>query len=186
MPLVTGQDIIVADVIKIIMPAEVNIDSMEPPLSGLQAAAYSVGQSSGAGTIKPQFGMLSFDDSTDEGRMRRFRMPLIGNGDNSIYLHYGGYMAGANTSKTICIAVQLAAVSPGDASMTAKVFAAANSKVKTVPDAAGTYFEDSIELAIDDSVAVGDWVCMVVYRDVSEDDAAGDFNMTQINLQLQP
>ena len=179
MTLIPGGEIIVAEVLALLSGGnDVNRFTSLPPLAGLQAAPFSVAESSGAGTTKPLIPMLSFDAATDEGRIWIFRATVA-----DMALHYSGYMAGANTSKTVCMVAQLAAISPGDASVTAKVFAAVNSKVKTVPDAAGTQFEDTITLTNDDSVAVGDWVCLVVYRDISEDDAAGDFNMIQINTQ---
>ncbi len=183
MAITTGQDILAADVLKIILPAEININTSFPALSGLQAAGYSVIESSGAGTIKPIIPILSFDDTTDEGRIWIFRMPLITSG--SLYLYHAGYMAGANTTKTVKIAAQLAAIGSGDASVAAKVFAAVNSQSKAVPDAAGTYFQDSFVLTNADSITVGDWACLAVFRDVSEDDAVGDYNMTAINLMMQ-
>ena len=179
MTIQTGQDILAADVVALGGANDVNILTSLPPLSGLQAAPLSVVESSGAGTVKPIIPILSFDDTTDEGRMWVFRAP-----STTLYLHYAGYMAGANTSKTLCMAVQLAAVSPGDTGVTAKVFATVNTAAKTVPDAAGTEFDDTITLTNGDSVAVGDWVCMVVFRDVSADDAVGDFNMKQINIKV--
>jgi len=179
MTIATGQDILAADVLALGSGNDVNILSSLPPLSGLQAAPLSFVESSGAGTIKPIIPILSFDDTTDEGRMWVFRAP-----STTLYLHYAGYMAGANTSKTVCIAVQLAAVSPGDTGVTAKVFDTVNTATKTVPDDAGTEFDDTITLTNGDSVAVGDWVCMNVFRDVSADDAAGDFNMSLINIQV--
>jgi hypothetical protein len=182
MTIQAGQPILAADAFKIVLP-DINILNSIPPLSGLQSAAFSIVESSGAGTVKPVIPILSFDASTDEGRMWVFRMPLVTSG--SLYVHHKGYMAGANTSKTVCISVQIAALSATDVSATAKVFAGANIKTTTVPNAAGTMWEDSVTLTNADSIAVGDWVCMAVFRDVSEDDAAGDYNMTEISLQQQ-
>ena len=143
-----------------------------PPLSGVQAAGLDIVESSGAGTAKPVIYRLLFDKDTDEGRMWIFRVPDVYVSTPVLKVLY--YSTGANASKTFAANAQVACVSDADASMTAKVFAATNAAVTTVPDAAGTLDVASITLTNADSMAAGDWCCLHLWRDVSEDDAAND------------
>ena len=163
---------------------ELPIQSRIPPMSGIDAAALELVESSDAGTIKPVIYQLRFDDSTDEGAMWVFRMPR---GYGSTLTLVGSYkMASANTSKNAVLVAQLAAVSDGDASHSAKAFDSANSLTEAVPDAADESDEFSITLTNADSVAANDWVCLVLYRDAdnASDDAAGDFILTSLALHF--
>ncbi len=137
-------------------------------------------QSSGAGTAKPVIYRILLDKDTDEGRMWIFRVPDVYVSTPVVKIMY--YSTGANTSKTCAFNVQVACVSDTDASFTAKVFAATNESVTTVPDAAGTMDVASVTLTNADSMAAGDWCCLVLWRDVSNDDAANDIAVVGATL----
>jgi len=163
---------------------EFDIQEAIPPLSGVNAAGIQLVESSGAGTAKPVGYELLFDDTTDEARIWLFRISrTVG---ATITLKAGYYMKGANTSKKVKFSAQLAAVSSGDTSVTAKVFATANTTNPTVPDAAGTKGELSITMTNNDSLTKGDWVCLFLQRvpsDTTNDTADGDVAVTDLELQ---
>jgi len=142
------------------------------PLSGVQAAAFDIIESSGAGTAKPVFDRLLYDKATDEGRMWVFRIPDSYVSAPVLKILY--YSTGANVAKTCAFNCQVACVTDADAAITAKVFAATNESVTTVPNAAGTMDVASITLTNDDSMTAGDWCCLHLWRDVSNDDADND------------
>lgn len=152
------------------------------PASGVTAAALELLESTGAGTAKPVLYRLLFDAATDEGRMWVFRVPK--NYASTPKLVGSYHMASANTTDDVVLVAQVACVSDGDASHTAKVFAAANSLTQTVPDNAGTSDEFSITLTNADSMAANDWVCIILYRDANAagDTAAGDLCLTSLAL----
>lgn len=153
------------------------------PLSGLNAAALSLVESSGAGTVKPVIYQLSFDDTTDEGRIWIFRMPR-GFGVTATLV--GSYkMAGANTDDEVVLAAQLAGISDGDTHST-KVFDTENSLTKTVPDSADESDEFSITLTNFDSIVADDWVCLAFRRDADNgsETAAGDFILTTLAVDF--
>lgn len=158
------------------------IDSM-PPLSDVTAAPVDSVESSGAAP-NPAWLRMLLDASADEGRQWEFILDRRYGTSPTLKIHY--YMAGANTNKTVCFAAQIAAVSDSDTSVTAKPFDTVNSSTVTVPDAAGTEDVASITLTNDDSMAAGDRVMLLLYRDVSEDDAAGDCVVTDVELQFSP
>lgn len=145
-----------------------------PPMSGLQAAGMDLFESSGSAVnnAKPAIYRLLFDKDTDEGREWIFRVPTAYVSTPVLHLLY--YSTGANTSKTFAANAMVACGSDGDASFTAKVYAATNQQLVTVPDAAGTLDVVSITLTNADSMAAGDWCNICVWRDVSNDDAAND------------
>lgn len=151
------------------------------PSSGLTAAAFSQVQSSGAGTKKPEWWILSFDAAAIEGRIWQGRIPR---GYASTLTVSGQFYMASATSGNVVIAAQIAAVSDGDASTTAKVFASANSATVAVPGTAGTAKAFSITMTTADSVAAGDWFDLVIYRDATNgsDTATGDMNLTLADL----
>ena len=154
-----------------------------PPLSGLQSAAVQLIESSGAGTNKPVIFEMLCDATTDEGRMWVFRCDraIV---STSLVIDY--YMKSANVSAKVKFSAQLAALSAGDASATAKVFASANTSNPTVPDAAGTVASSTVTMTNADSIAEGDWVCLVVQRvpsDTTNDTASGDVAIVGLKLQ---
>jgi hypothetical protein len=148
------------------------VSSSIPPLSGVQAAGLDIIESSGAGTAKPTLYRLLFDKDTDEGRQWIFRIPDNYGGVPVVKIIY--YSTGANTSKTCAFNVQVACVSDTDTSITAKVFDTTNQSVTTVPDAAGTADVASVTLTNASNMAAGDWCCLHLWRDISNDDAAND------------
>ena len=153
------------------------------PLSGVNAAALSLVESSGAGTAKPVIYQLNFDDTTDEGRMWIFRMPR-GFGVTATLV--GSYkMASANTTDEVVLSCQVAGISDGDTHST-KVFDSANTTTKTVPDSADESDEFSITLTNFDSIAADDWVCVILNRDANNgsDTAAGDFILTTLAIDF--
>lgn len=153
------------------------------PLSGLDAAALSLVESSGAGTVKPVIYQLNFDAATDEGRIWMFRMPR---GFGVTAKLVGSYkMASANTSDAVVLAAQLAGISDGDTHST-KAFDTENSLTKTVPDNADESDEFSITLTNFDSIVADDWVCIAFRRDADNgsDNAAGDFILTTLAIDF--
>jgi hypothetical protein len=158
------------------------VQSSIAPMSGYAAAALQLLESTGAGTAKPVIYELLFDATTDEGRMWSFR---ANKATGTVTLNVSYYMKSANTSKKIKLSAQLAAVSSGDTSVTAKVFAAANTANPTVPDAIGTKANTTITMTNADSIADGDWVCLFLQRvpsDGTNDTADGDVAVTDIEL----
>lgn len=153
--------------------------SGEVAVSGLQAAAYSIVQSSGAGTIKPQFPILAFDKDTDEGRIWSFTIPRL----YGTTITVQGAFYTTVTTGTVVFSAQLAAISDGDAGVTAKVFAAANSSAAvTVPGTAGNEENFSITMTNADSAVADDRCMLAFFRDVSEDTAAADILLTRLDV----
>lgn len=155
--------------------------SGDAPLSGLAAAAYSIVQSSDAGAIKPQYAILSFDASTDEGRMWDGRMARGYGGTLTVSGSF--YMASA-TSGDVVLGAQIAAISNTDAGVTGKAFATVNTATVTVPGAAGTEKTFSIAMTNADSIAATDRFVVVFYRDgdAGGDTATGDLQLTALDL----
>ncbi len=152
-----------------------------PPMSVLQAAGLSLVESTSAGTYKPPFYILSFDDSTTEGRSWNFRPPQT---FTTATLKITYYMSGANTSKNVGWAASVSAASDTDASFTANAYDTENAGTTACPDAAGTLDEASITLTNMDSMAVGDWASILIRRDVEvASDATGDANIVMAEIQ---
>jgi hypothetical protein len=155
------------------------------PLSGITAAGISIVESSGAGTAKPIIPIIGFIGTADEGRMWTCRWPRGYGVTATLVGSY--YMTGANTDDEAVMVAQIAAVSDGDTSQTAKVFDSANSLTHTVPDAAGTADEFSITLTNADSIAAIDWVCVVLWRDGdngSDTANVGDLALTSLAIDF--
>ena len=163
---------------------DLNIDRGRAPMSGINAAALTQVESSGAGTAKPIIYQLNFDKDTDEGRMWVFRMPP-GYGV-SMTLNGSYKMLVANTDDEVVLVAQVAAVSDGDALHSAKVFDSENSLTQTVPDDADKSKDFEIPLTNDDSVAAGDWVCIMFFRDANDgaDNADGDLILTSLEVRF--
>lgn len=153
--------------------------SGEAPISGLNAAAYSVVQSSDGGTFKPQYPILSFDASTDEGRMWNRSAPRILGG--TVQLSGAYYMGTANAAGTVILAAQFAAVSSGDGTVTAKAFGTIAYGTLTVPTAASVEAAFSFNVNTDSMAAI-DRFTVVFSRDADNagDNAAGDFHLTRL------
>jgi len=153
--------------------------SGQVPLSGLTAAAYSVVQSSGAGTVKPQYPVLAFASDADEGRMWCFTMPR---GYGATLTVNGAYYTTA-VAGTVVFVAQLAVISDGDTGVTAKVYDAANAlSAQTVPGVAATEETFSITMTNADSGAANDRCYFTLFRDISEDTAAADILLTRLDL----
>jgi len=151
------------------------------PASGLTASAYSVVQSSGAGTIKPEFPILSFDASTDEGRIWNGMLPR---GYGSTITIAGLFYMASATSGNVVLAAQLAMVSDADTSVTAKVYATENSSTVAVPGVAGTVKAFSITMSNADSAAAQDFFSVAFRRDADNgsDTATGDLNLLRLGI----
>jgi hypothetical protein len=159
-----------------------NVKDSIAPMSGVNAAALELAESSSTATAKPVFYQLRFDDSTNEGRMWITRMNWTPAA--APVLKIGYRMASNNTSKNVGWVAQLAAVSDGDTSVSAKVFATANTGTTACPDTANVQDVASVTLTNADSVTLGDWVCLFIYRDTSvANDATGDAIVTDVELQ---
>ena len=141
------------------------------PLTG-SAAALEYVESTDAGTWKPAFMQLRFDDTTSEARMWSFYVPYT---VTTPVLKIGYRMAGANTSKSVKFDAYMACVSDGDASVNAKAFATVNSATVTCPDAADTFDVATVTLTNANSIAEGDYVTLLLARDPAvANDATGD------------
>ena len=151
------------------------------PSSGLTAAAFSQVQSSGAGTNKPEFWKLSFDAAAIEGRIWQGRVPR--SFGSTLTVNGMFYMASA-TSGSVVIAAQIACISDTDASVDAKVFAAANSATIAVPAASKKAKAFSITMTDADSIAAGDYFNFVLQRTANSgsDNAAGDMELIMLDL----
>lgn len=151
------------------------------PSSGLQAGALSQVQSSGAGTIKPEYWILSLDAATDEGRIWQGRVPR---GFGSTLTINGAFYMASATSGNVVLAAQIACVSDADASVTAKVYATENASTIAVPGAAGTLKVFSITMTNADSIAAGDWFTLAFRRDADNgsDTATGDLNLVLLDM----
>ncbi len=151
------------------------------PSSGLTAAAFSQVQSSGAGTNKPEWWILSFDAAAIEGRIWQGRVPR---GYGSTLTVSGSFYMASATSGNVVLGAQIACISDADASVTAKVYATANTSTVAVPAAAGTAKSFSITMTNADSIAAVDRFNLVFYRDGASgsDTATGDLNLTMLDL----
>lgn len=155
------------------------------PASGITPAGISIVESSDAGTAKPLIPIIGFVGTADEGRMFVCRWPRAYGVSATLVGSY--YMTDANTSDDAILKCQLAAVSDGDASQTAKAFDSVNSTTHTVPDAAGTADEFSITLTNADSIAAIDWACVILWRDGDDgSDTAnnGDLALTSLAINF--
>jgi hypothetical protein len=151
------------------------------PFSGVASAAGEIIESSGAGTAKLLIPEYRFADSVDQGIVIPTRISSDFYGTLKVRIGY--YMAGANSSKTVAWNVQIGAISDGDSGVTAKVLAATNQLVVTVPDTAG--YKQVCEITINnaDSIVARDWVCFFIWRDISNGTAAGDAVITDISYE---
>ena len=155
------------------------------PASGITAAGISVVESSDGGTIKALIPIIGFIGTADEGRMWTCRWPRGYGVTATLVGSY--YMTGVNSDDEAVLKAQMAAVSDGDTSMTAKALDSVNTTTHTVPDAVGTADEFSITLTNADSVAANDWVCVVLWRDgdAGTDTAdVGDLALTSLAINF--
>jgi hypothetical protein len=163
---------------------ELPVQAGIPPASGITAAGLELIESSGAGTAKPVFYQLTFDAGTDEGRMWIFQCQAT---PTTLKLKLKYRMASNNSSKDVVMVAQVAAISDTDSSVSAKVFDSANSSTIRVPDTANVQDEASITLTNKDSIASGDWVCIVLFRDANDaaDNADGDLILIGLEVTYE-
>lgn len=137
------------------------------PNSARTAASLVSVTSSDSGSDKPVFFGRSF--TKGDGWQWEF---TVTQAFTTATLKILYYMDTANTSKAVIFGCKVAAISSGDASVTAKAFAAANTTTQSVPNAIGTEDLCSITITNNDSMAVGDRVVILVYRDTAAGDTA--------------
>ena len=151
------------------------------PLSGVTGASLELTESTGAGTLKPMFYTLRFDDTTLEARMWVIKMPRLYGGTPTLKGSYK--MQSANTSEAVYLKCRFAAVSDGD-NYNAKIFDDINVLEESVPDTLGESDDFEITITNDDSIAADDWLCITFYRACTDplDTASGDFMLTSLAL----
>jgi hypothetical protein len=157
------------------------------PISDIGEAPLSYPESSGAAP-NPAWPILTFVDNAVTGRQWSFILDQKYESVTSANLSVHYYMAGANTNKDVVFTFRIAAISDGDASVTAKVFDTANVFSSTVPAAAGTEKVITIWplLTADDDMVAGDRVILMLYRDTDAvaDTAAGSCIVTGVELRF--
>lgn len=148
--------------------------------AGSAAAQLQYKQSSGT---DPQPGWVEalFDASTDEHIYWTFIMP---NNFSSAPVLKVYYKCTSATSGTAHFDAALMALTDGDATdADADSHSTTNSGSATVPGTAGHIDVISITLTNADSVAAGDWVQLVLLRDISADSVTGDLEVPIVELQ---
>ena len=140
-------------------------------VSGWASAQIQVKQSS-ASVPSPRWIEWLFDASADEHLVTAFIVPDNYFDTPVLEVYYKCTSAVANTFSMTC---QVHAISDGDAvDMDADAYATANNATQTVPGTAGHINILSISLTNDDSMVAGDFVTLMIFRDVSGDGVAGD------------
>lgn len=141
------------------------VAAAQPPdgSSGNAAPALQVIQGTESNP-KKHFLVAAFDSATDEHLWWDFRMPSNYASGGAVTLHW---MTNNTSGNNVVWGARLAAVTPGDADTPVEHAAAAASTVTTAGNAteARRLIESSITLANLDSVAAGDRVIVLVYRD---------------------
>lgn len=149
------------------------------PSSGLQAAGYLNVQSSGAGTVKPEWPVLTFDQTTSEGRIWNDTIPRC---YASTLVVAGSFYMPTVTIGTFTPAAQIACWSDTDATVTSKVMATVNtSSAITVPGTAVTIKAFLLTMTNADSAAAIDSFSLAFFRDIS-DTAAEDVYLKRLDL----
>lgn len=137
----------------------------------------------GVGHVQSRMKLL-FDDTTPEICRWVFRMP-----SNYASAPVGKiqYAMASGVANEVEFEVSVMAVSDGDSQdLDADSFDTANSGSATVPGTAGYLDEISVTLSNADSVAAGDWVCIMLARDADDatnDDATGDAEVWAMSLE---
>ena len=147
------------------------------------SAAAQIQKKTSSDATDPQLFWVEalFDADTDEHIYYQFLMP-----DNyasapvvDVY-----YKAASSTADTVAFGAQLAAVTSADETdLDANLLDSANGGTSTSPATAGWMDIVSITMTNADSVAANDFVILCVYRDISEDDAAGDLEVPLVVLR---
>ena len=145
------------------------------------AAAQLQLKTSSGGTLHPAWIEALFDASTDEHIMWSFVMPSNYVGTPVVQVYYKCVSATANDA---CFAAAIMAVTDGDSQdVDADTFDTANTGTATVPGTAGHMDVISITMTNADSVAAGDKVVLVLFRDVSGDGVTGDIEVIDVVFQ---
>lgn len=152
------------------------------PLSTIDAAGIEVNESGSTGSPLPVLPQITFDESTDEGRMFVFAMPRDYVQDPVVRGQYK--MASTSTGDVIMVA-QIAALTSGDSAVSDPEFASANSVTESAPTTADDMGDFSITLTNDDGLSAGDWACLLVYRDAdnASDTSTGDLDLLTLELR---
>lgn len=150
------------------------------PLSGVAAAPIEYVESSGGGTQKVTFMQLRYATTPNQARTFLFRLKNEV-GTPIVKIKYR--MSTSVSSLNVKWNVYVAAVSSGDASMSAKAFATVNSQTDVAPATSDVAAESSVTITNADSMAEGDWICIMVERDTSVgSDHTGVAIVTDIEL----
>lgn len=145
------------------LPIDLPISSALLPISGVTPAGISQTESS-ASSPKPNWFRASFGSSANSWLMWKKALPSEMGATPKFRVH--GYMNTA-TSGNIGFGVRIAALGDGDAGVTAKAFANANTGSEAVPGTAGTKFVLDIDLGNLDSWQKDDEVIIGLYRNTS-------------------
>lgn len=156
--------------------------AIPPDGSANNAAAGIQRVKSSASAPSAHFLQATFDTTTQEHLYWSFRMPSDYASSPVIKVQYK--MASA-TSGTFGVLVRLAAVSDGDATdVDAKAMGTVNTiTAVTVPGTTGYLDEISGALSNTDSLAAGDFVVLMLARDVANDTASGDAEVIAVALE---
>lgn len=136
------------------------------------ASAQMQMRQSSATVPSPRWIEWLFDASTDEHLVTAFIVPN-NYFDTPVLEVY--YKCTSATSGTLSMTCQVHAISDSDSTdLDADAYAAANNATQTVPGTAGHINILSISLTTDDSMAPGDFVTLMIFRDVSGDSVSAD------------
>ncbi len=148
--------------------------------SGSAAAQLQIKQSSGTDP-QPTWVEALFDASTDEHVMWTFIMPNNYAGTPVVKVYY---KATSGTTGTAEFSAAIMAITDGDSTdADGDAHGTLNAGTATVPATAGHVDVISITMTNADSVAAGDWVQLVLFRDVSGDTVAADLEVPVIEFQ---
>lgn len=149
-------------------------------ISNWASAQAQVKQSS-ASVPSPRWVEWLFDADTDEHIVTALIMPNNYSSAPVLKLYYKCTSA---TSGTVSFTCQVHAVTDADSQdVDADAFASANNATATVPGTAGHLDVLSITLTNADSVAAGDFVTLVIFRDISGDSVSADVEFLGADFQ---
>lgn len=155
------------------MKQELPLDEAMPPLSDIAAAAIDVVESSGAAP-NPAWKRMLLNATTTCGRQWEFTVDTRYSSSPVLKFHF--YMDAANSNSKAVVNCRVAAISDGDTGVTAKVFDAVNVAAITVPNSSGVEDVGTVTITNADSMAAGDRVMFIFYRDPAHasDNALGN------------
>ena len=147
------------------------------------SAAAQIQKKTSSDATDPQLFWVEalFDAATDEHIYYQFLMPDNYASDPVVDVYY---KAASSTADTVAFGAQMAAVTSADETdLDANLLDSANGGTSTSPATAGWMDVVSITMTNADSVAANDFVILCVYRDTSEDGAAGDLEVPLVVLR---